>query len=81
LYAEIQALDDPQFAWRLWRRARDELFRSHPQSPLERHRPVDFAGLALRRGPPWPDWSVKPPANRAPLRSPALFGENGVRRR
>ena len=35
LYAEIRAFDDPEFAWRLWRDTRDELFRSHPQSPLE----------------------------------------------
>jgi uncharacterized protein (DUF1684 family) len=47
LYAEIRAFDDPEFAWRLWRDTRDELFRSHPQSPLEAHRRRDFAGLAL----------------------------------
>jgi uncharacterized protein (DUF1684 family) len=35
LYAEIRALEPPRLAWQLWRDTRDELFRSHPQSPLE----------------------------------------------
>ena len=47
LYAEIRAFDDPEFAWRLWRDSRDDLFRTHPQSPLDGHRRRDFAGLAL----------------------------------
>ena len=47
LYAEIRAFDDPEFAWRLWRDTRDELFRAHPQSPLDEHRRRGFAGLAL----------------------------------
>jgi hypothetical protein len=33
LYAEIRASSDPEAAWRLWRSTRDELFRTHPQSP------------------------------------------------
>jgi hypothetical protein len=33
LYAEIRASSDPEAAWRLWRATRDELFRTHPQSP------------------------------------------------
>lgn len=47
LYAEIRAFDDPEFAWRLWRDTRDELFRSHPQSPLDDPLRRDFAGLVL----------------------------------
>ena len=47
LYAEIRAFDDPEFAWRLWREVRDELFRAHPQSPLDDHRRGDFTGLPL----------------------------------
>jgi uncharacterized protein len=47
LYAEIRAFDDPEFAWRLWRDTRDELFRAHPLSPLDEHRRRDFGGLAL----------------------------------
>jgi uncharacterized protein (DUF1684 family) len=33
LYAEIRASSDPEAAWQLWRSTRDELFRTHPQSP------------------------------------------------
>ncbi len=34
-YAAVRAAADPQLAWEIWRRSRDELFISHPQSPLE----------------------------------------------
>jgi uncharacterized protein (DUF1684 family) len=34
LYAEIRSAPVPEAAWRRWRQVRDELFRSHPQSPL-----------------------------------------------
>jgi hypothetical protein len=34
LYAEIRAAREPERAWRRWRETRDELFRTHPQSPL-----------------------------------------------
>jgi uncharacterized protein (DUF1684 family) len=47
LYAEIRAFDDPEFAWRLWRDTRDELFRGHPQSPLDAPRRRAFGGLEL----------------------------------
>ena len=33
LYAAVRALP-PEAGWALWRETRDELFRSHPQSPL-----------------------------------------------
>ncbi len=34
LYAAVRAQGDPQRGHALWREGRDELFRSHPQSPL-----------------------------------------------
>jgi uncharacterized protein (DUF1684 family) len=34
LYAEIRRDPDPEHAWRRWRETRDELFRSHPQTPI-----------------------------------------------
>jgi uncharacterized protein len=36
LYAEVrrEALLDPERAWRLWRSTREELFTTHPQSPV-----------------------------------------------
>ena len=34
LYADVRASGDSEAAWRQWRETRDELFRTHPQSPL-----------------------------------------------
>jgi hypothetical protein len=45
LYAGVRAAADPAFAWRGWRAARDELFRTHPQSPLPAEARDGFAGL------------------------------------
>jgi uncharacterized protein len=42
LYAEVRA-GEPQQAWSRWRAVRDELFRSHPQSPLQDR--ASFGGL------------------------------------
>jgi uncharacterized protein (DUF1684 family) len=36
---------DPEAAWQSWRVARDELFRSHPQSPLPIDERARFGGL------------------------------------
>jgi|GEM_PF-50584 len=49
LYAVVRAEDDPQRGHALWRRGRDELFRSHPQSPLPPGDPLRTTGL-----PYWP---------------------------
>jgi uncharacterized protein (DUF1684 family) len=35
----------PEQAWTLWRETRDELFRSHPQSPLPAEARAEFEGL------------------------------------
>jgi uncharacterized protein len=44
LYAAARVLE-PGAGWELWREARDELFRSHPQSPLPPDRRASFEGL------------------------------------
>ena len=49
LYAAVRAEDDPRLGHALWRRRRDELFRSHPQSPLPPGDPLRADGL-----PYWP---------------------------
>src|SRR6266581_2034101 len=48
LYAAVRTMP-PEAAWELWRETRDELFRSHPQSPLPADRRASFEGL-----PYWP---------------------------
>jgi uncharacterized protein len=45
LYAAVRASPDPERAWRLWRDTRDELFSTHPQSPLPPERRASFAGV------------------------------------
>jgi uncharacterized protein len=45
LYGEVRSARDPRTAWESWRRTRDELFASHPQSPLPPEDREDFAGL------------------------------------
>ena len=42
LYSEVRADSQPQRAWRRWCAVREELFRSHPQSPSHDARPVYF---------------------------------------
>ena len=49
LYAAVRAADDPQDGHALWRDGRDELFRSHPQSPLPPGDPLRRSGV-----PYWP---------------------------
>jgi uncharacterized protein len=44
LYADVRTTE-PEAAWKLWRETRDQLFRSHPQSPLPAERRSSFAGL------------------------------------
>jgi uncharacterized protein len=49
MYATVRAEPDPRTAHALWRAERDELFRSHPQSPLATDDPMQESGL-----PYWP---------------------------
>jgi uncharacterized protein len=44
LYAAVRAMASEP-AWELWRKTRDELFRSHPQSPLPPAGRASFEGL------------------------------------
>jgi uncharacterized protein (DUF1684 family) len=43
---------DPQAAHQLWRKRRDELFRSHPQSALPPEKRAAFSGLPYREYDP-----------------------------
>jgi uncharacterized protein (DUF1684 family) len=45
LYAAIRHDPEPEHGWRLWRETRDELFRSHAQTPLPPERRPVFDGL------------------------------------
>jgi uncharacterized protein (DUF1684 family) len=47
LYADIRASDDHERAWRRWRDVRDDLFRTHPQSPLPVAQRSAYPGVPL----------------------------------
>jgi hypothetical protein len=49
LYAEVRSTAQPAAAHKLWRAGRDDLFRTHPQSPLPVGDPLRVNGL-----PYWP---------------------------
>jgi uncharacterized protein (DUF1684 family) len=54
LYAEVRAIDDPAAAHALWRRTRDDLFATHPASPLPAEDRPGFGGLPVTDYRP--DW-------------------------
>jgi uncharacterized protein (DUF1684 family) len=46
LYAEVRAAASPMESWMRWQDVRDELFGSHPQSPVPRAQRESFSGLS-----------------------------------
>jgi uncharacterized protein (DUF1684 family) len=44
LYAEVRA-SDPVAGWERWRAVRDELFRTHPQSPVPEDQRASYPGV------------------------------------
>jgi uncharacterized protein len=78
VYAAIRQTDDPMLAWTEWRGVRDELFRDHPQSPLERTDRAMFRGLAYFPYDPAMRFVVglAPPGDAGRWDVPA--GENGM---
>ena len=45
LYADVRASTDHEASWRRWCAARDELFRSHPSSPLPQAERAPYQGV------------------------------------
>jgi uncharacterized protein len=45
LWAAARSSSDAETGWRSWRDGRDELFASHPDSPLDEEARVSFGGL------------------------------------
>src|ERR1700730_12738513 len=67
LYAAVRGQDDPRRGHALWRDGRDELFRSHPQSPLPAGDPLSSSGV--------PDW---PYDSGTQLKVPLVRGDRDV---
>ena len=45
VYREIRESNDAPMAWQRWRAVRDELFETHPQSPVPAADRASFGGL------------------------------------
>jgi uncharacterized protein (DUF1684 family) len=77
LYAEVRAAADPADGHRLWRDARDELFATHPASPLLTEARESFTGLPV---PGYdPQWRFEPEVSDAePARIELPTGTDGT---
>ena len=64
----MRASPEPETGWRLWRGVRDDLFRTHPQSPLPPEDRAAFAGVEYY---PY-DVALRVLADVAPTRSESL---------
>jgi uncharacterized protein (DUF1684 family) len=75
LYSTIRAAPDPEAAWHIWRETRENLFRTHPQTPFE---PGAFRSLPCFPYDPALRFLVRldPIANAAD--DEALAGEDGI---
>ena len=47
LYSAVRAAPDAELGWRTWRDGRDELFATHPDSPLDEAARASFHGLPI----------------------------------
>ncbi|MGX5680536.1 DUF1684 domain-containing protein [Schumannella luteola] len=77
LYAQVRATPDLAAAHELWRRTRDELFATHPASPLLPDDRAAFTGLPVE--PYDPDWRFEVEIADAPPRTMTVeTGTDGV---
>jgi uncharacterized protein (DUF1684 family) len=77
LYSEVRAASDPATGHDLWRRGRDDLFSTHPATPLLPQDRGGFAGLPV--SPYDPDWRFEVPITpAAPRHLEVETGTDGV---
>ncbi len=78
LYADVRATDDPQVAHETWRQGRDELFATHPASPLTADSRATFSGLPV--APYDPLWRFECTVDRdvPPYRLEVPSGTDGI---
>jgi uncharacterized protein (DUF1684 family) len=50
LYEEVRASRDPEAAWNHWRETREELYRTHPQSPVPADRRARYSDAFFQNG-------------------------------
>src|SRR3954454_5374136 len=77
LYGRPAAPADPEAGWRTWRDGRDELFATHPDSPLDEAARATFTGLPFAPYDPAQRFEVAL-APAAPLRREVPTEADGV---
>ena len=75
LYTTIRHAPDPTAAWQYWRETREELFRTHPQTPLD---PAGFLGLRYFPYDPALRFRVRLDPVADASDDEALAGEDGI---
>ena len=80
LYARVREQADPAAAHALWRDGRDQMMRSHPQSPLPAADPMRARGVPYWSYDPALRWTVRVEPTVQPQRIAADTGPDGVTR-
>jgi uncharacterized protein len=80
LYARVREQADPAAAHALWRDGRDQMMRSHPQSPLPAGDPMRASGVPYWPYDPALRWTVRVEPVSQPQRLEIDTGPDGVTR-
>ena len=78
LYAEVRATPDPALAHERWRTGRDELFATHPDSPLLPEARAGFRGLPVAAYDPAWRFEVEVAPSREPAHLEVPTGTDGT---
>jgi uncharacterized protein (DUF1684 family) len=84
LYREVRDSADPQAGHALWRAGRDDLFRTHPQSPLAADDPMRESGVPYWPYDPALRWTLPlqlPPEDQAPVEMQSDSSDGQIRLR
>ena len=78
LYEEIRAEPDPATAHEHWRRTRDDLLRSHPDSPVPQAERAGYPGAPVAAYDPGLRFEARVDTDLPPARMEAATGTDGV---
>src|SRR5260370_40728118 len=78
LYAEVRATQDARAGHQLWREGRNQLLRSHPESPIPADRRAEFEGVPVADYNPSFRFVAKVDPDVAPARLAVQTGTDGV---
>jgi len=78
LYGDVRSTSEPAQAWAGWRAGRDELFGSHPDSPLSTAARAGFAGLPFPAYDGALRWEAEVDTDLEPARIEVPTGTDGV---